>query len=176
MTTTATTTTTTVRRRQDPWDANYALSLKMQCIIKLVALALLLSSQLPCNGNPLGAGAVLHALLDANPRSCNAANAVCALTLSSRLLGRQQRRWGGCNNDDKAEAEGEGKGEEEREGGQWCQRYATSLMRMILIFNEHFASPPGMSSAQQLCNAAWLIVGHVRLLPLELMQRWLLRG
>jgi hypothetical protein len=119
MTTTATTTTTTVRRRQDPWDANYVLSLEMQHIIKLVASALLSSSQLPCDGNPSGADAVLRALLDANPWSCNATNVVCALPLSSRLLGRQQRCWGGYNNNDEAEveAEGEGKGEEEREGG-----------------------------------------------------------
>jgi hypothetical protein len=68
MTTTVTTTTTTMRRRQDPWDANYVSSLEMQRIIKLVALALLSSSRLPRDGNPSGANAVLHALLDANPR------------------------------------------------------------------------------------------------------------
>jgi hypothetical protein len=80
----------TMRRRQDPWDANYASSLKTQRIIKLVASALLSSSRLPRNGNPLGANAMLRALLDANPHSCNATNAMCALMLSSRLLGRQQ--------------------------------------------------------------------------------------
>jgi hypothetical protein len=144
---TATTTTTTVRWRRDPWDPDYASSLETQRIIKLVALALLLSSWLPHNGNPLGADAVLRALLDANPRSCNAANTVCALMSSLRLLGRQRQCWGGCNDNDKAEAKGEGKGEEEREGGQWRQCYTTSLMRTILIFNKHFASRLGMSSA-----------------------------
>ncbi len=87
-TTTGTTTTTTVRRRQDPWDADYALSLEMQRIIKLVALASSSSSRSPRDGDPSGADAVLRALLDANPRSCNAANILCALTLSLRLLGR----------------------------------------------------------------------------------------
>ncbi len=86
-TTIATTTMTTIRRRQDPWDANYASSLETQRIIKLVALALLSSSQSPRDGNPLGANAVLSALLDTNPRSCNAANILCALTSSLRLLG-----------------------------------------------------------------------------------------
>jgi hypothetical protein len=152
--TTATRTMTTVRWRQDLWDTNYASSLETQCIIKLVTLASLLSSRLPHNGNPSGADTVLHALLDANPRSCNAANVVCALTSSSRLLGRQQQCQGGCNDDDEAKAEGEGKGEEEREGGQRRRRYTMSLTRTILIFNEHFASRPGVSSARQLCNAA----------------------
>jgi hypothetical protein len=87
-TTTATTTTTTMRRRQDPWDANYALSLETQCIIKLVNSALLSSYRSPRNGDQSGADAVLHGLLDANPRSCNAANVVCALMLSLRLLSR----------------------------------------------------------------------------------------
>jgi hypothetical protein len=88
MTTTATMTTTTMRQRQDPWDANYVLSLEVQRIIKLVALASLLPSRLPRNSNPSRADAVLRALLDANPRSCNATNVVCALTSSSKLLSR----------------------------------------------------------------------------------------
>ena len=93
------------------------MSLETQRIIKLVALALLSSSWLLRDGDPSGADAGLRVLLDANPRSCNAANVVCALMLSLRVLGHQQRRRGGCNDDNKAEAEGEGKGEEEREGG-----------------------------------------------------------
>ncbi len=112
---------------------------------------------------------MLCTLLDANPWSCNAANVVCTLTSSLRLLGHQQRRGGGCDNNDKAKAKGEGKGEEEREGGRWRQRYVTSLTCTILIFNEHFASHLGMLSAQQLCNAAWLIARHIGSLPLELM-------
>jgi hypothetical protein len=176
-TTTATTTTTTgMRQRRDPWDANYASSLETQRIIKFVASASSSSSWSPRDGNPLGANAMLCALLDANPRLCNAANVVCALTSSSRLLGRQRQCRGGCDDNDEAEAEGEGKGEEEREGGRRRQRYATSLMRTILIFNKHFTSRPGVSSAQQLCNAAWSIARHVRLLPLELMQRRSSRG
>jgi hypothetical protein len=91
---------------------------------------------------------VLRALLDANPWSCNAAKVVCVVTSSLRLLGRQQQCWGGCNDNDEAEAKREGKGEEEREVGQWRQRYAMSLTRMILIFNKHFALRLGMSSAQ----------------------------
>ncbi len=80
-------TMTTVRQRQDLWDANYASSLETQHIIKLVALALSLSSRLPRNGDLSGADAMLRALLDTNRRSCNAANVVCMLTSSSRLLG-----------------------------------------------------------------------------------------
>ncbi len=95
------------------------LFLKMQRIIKLVASASLSSSRLPRDGDPSGADAMLRTLLDANPRLCNATNIVCALTLSSRLLGRQQQRRGGRNNNYEAKAKGEGQGEEEREGGQW---------------------------------------------------------
>ncbi len=113
---------------------------------------------------------MLRTLLDTNPRLCNAANVVWALTLSSRLLGHQQQHQGGCNDNDEAKAEWEGKGEEEREGGQWHQRYATLLTCTILIFNEHFALHLGVLSAQQLCNAAWLITRHVVLLPLESMR------
>jgi hypothetical protein len=83
---TVTMTMTTVRQRQDPWDPDYVLSLETQLIIKLVALALLSSSWSPRDGDPSGADAVLRALLDANPQSCNAANVVCTLTSSSRLL------------------------------------------------------------------------------------------
>jgi hypothetical protein len=77
-----------MRQRQDPWDADYVLFLEMQRIIKLVALASLLPSRLPRNSNPSGANAVLRALLDANPRLCNATNVVYALTSSSTLLSR----------------------------------------------------------------------------------------
>ena len=96
------------------------------------------SSCLPYDGNPLGADAVLRALLDANPRSCNAANVLCVLTLSSRLLSCQLRRQRGWDNNDKAKAEGEGKVEEEREEGQGCQCYGTLLTCTILIFNKQF--------------------------------------
>jgi hypothetical protein len=82
-------TTMAVRWRQDPWDADYASAPEMQRIIKLVALVSSLSSWSPHDGDPLGADAVLCALLDANPWSCSAANVVCALTSSSRLLGHR---------------------------------------------------------------------------------------
>jgi hypothetical protein len=108
---------------------------------------------------------VLCALLDANPQSCNSANVVCTLMSSSRLLGRQQQRQGGCDDNNKAKAEGERKGEEEREGGQLRRHYAMLLTCTILIFNEHFTSRPGVLSAQQLCNAAWSITRHVGCRP-----------
>jgi hypothetical protein len=81
----------TVRRRRtrDPWDANYPTSLETQRRIKLAALSA--SSSLDddedeydvacCNANDL-----LLALLNANPRECNAVIVVCALTLSSKML------------------------------------------------------------------------------------------
>ena len=81
----------TVRRRRtcNPWDANYPTSLKTQRRIKLTASSALLSLDddedeydVACRN----ANDKLLALLDANPRECNAVIVVCALTLSSKML------------------------------------------------------------------------------------------
>ena len=75
--------------QRDPWDADYRTSLETQRKIKLAATA---SSSSYHNGNGddtdddvscRNANDILMALLDADPRKCNAANVVCALTLSS---------------------------------------------------------------------------------------------
>ena len=81
----------TVRRRRtcDPWDANYPTSLETQRCIKLAALSALSSlddDEDKYNVACRNANGVLWALLDADPRECNAVIVVCALTLSSKML------------------------------------------------------------------------------------------
>jgi hypothetical protein len=83
----------TVRRRRtcNPWDANYPTSLKTQRRIKLAASSasaslLLDNDEDEYNIACRNANNVLLALLDADPRECNAVIVVCALTLSSKML------------------------------------------------------------------------------------------
>jgi hypothetical protein len=83
----------TVRQRRtcDPWDADYPTLLETQRCIKLAASSA--SSLLDDDEDKYdvacrNANDVLLALLDANPRECNAVIVVCALTLSSKMLVR----------------------------------------------------------------------------------------
>ena len=125
---------------RDPWDADYASSLETQRRIKLSAET---RSSPPSSSPSARANSVLRAFLDADPRECNAANVVCALTLSSKLLGRRggrgSDRGGGRWDYDDDEEEGE---------------YEVSMWRMVSILVAHFASRPGGLSPWQLCNAA----------------------
>jgi hypothetical protein len=87
----------TIQRRRtcDPWDADYPTSLETQRRIKLAALSALLSLDndkdeydVACRNE----NNVLSALLDADPWECNAIIVVCALTLSSKMLVRREKR------------------------------------------------------------------------------------
>jgi hypothetical protein len=146
------------RRTCDPWDANYPTSLETQRRIKLAASSALLSLDddedehdvACCNAND-----VLLTLLDADPRECNAVIVVCALTLSSKMLVRREKRhhhphhprhWEGV-------------------GGMQCggggRTYVTSLIRTLRILDKQYASRSGALSFRQLCNAAWSIAQHL---------------
>ena len=83
------------QRMCNPWDADYPMLLKTQRCINLAASS---ASSLSnddedkydvacCNTND-----VLLVLLNADPRECNAVIVVCALTLSSKMLVRQEKR------------------------------------------------------------------------------------
>merc|ERR1719443_2252396 len=68
-----------------PWNAPYKVSIKTQKRIQAA------SSNLPSNDPILAATAVLDTLLSSSPTKCNAANVVCALTLSSKTLNQTCR-------------------------------------------------------------------------------------
>jgi len=75
------------QRKREPWRANFFVSKKTQQKIQQAAVD---------RGNARRsagqrATAVLNALLSTQPEKCNAANLVCALTLSAKVLGPQGR-------------------------------------------------------------------------------------
>ena len=156
----------------EPWHAEYATSLETQERIKQSATQQQGSSS---------ATAVLRTLLTTPPTLCNAANVVCALTLSSKLLlrsdrgyhrqGRHYRRY------QNHQRHGHDNINEENE-------YKISLSRTISIIATLASSSSSSSSSienhensnnnsnsnnkkngltpRQLCNSAWAIAKHYR--------------
>jgi hypothetical protein len=150
----------TIRRRQmcDPWDADYPTLLETQRRIKLAALSALSSLDndkdeydVACRN----ANDVLLALLDADPRECNAVIVVCALTLSSKMLVRQEKRHPHPHHP----RHREGVGTMRRGGGG--RTYVTSLIQTLRVLDEQYVSRSGALSFQQLCNTAWSIARHL---------------
>mmetsp|Transcript_30814 Transcript_30814/g.65107 ORF Transcript_30814/g.65107 Transcript_30814/m.65107 type:complete len:351 (+) Transcript_30814:110-1162(+) len=81
----------------DPWNADYTTSLKTQR--KIQSAAADARSRGSTTSDPVDAAhAVLKTLLNAPPTECNAANIVCALTLSSKTLNHRGSGRGGNNN------------------------------------------------------------------------------
>jgi hypothetical protein len=149
----------TIRRQRtcNPWDANYPTLLKMQRRIKLAAssASLLLDDKedeyhVACRN----ANDVLLALLDADPRECNAVIVVCALTMSSKMLVRREKRHPHPHHP----RHREGVGAMRRGGGG--RTYMTSLIRTLRVLDKRYASRSGALSFRQLCNAAWSIARH----------------
>jgi hypothetical protein len=150
----------TVRRRRtcDPWDADYPTLLETQRRIKLAASSA--SSSLDDDEDEYdvacrNANDVLLALLDADPRECKAVIVVCALTLSSKMLVRQEKRHPHPHHP----RHREGVGAMRRGGGG--RPYVTSLIRTLRVLDERYASRSGALSFRQLCNAAWSIAQHL---------------
>jgi hypothetical protein len=148
----------TVRRRQtcDPWDANYPTLLKTQRRIKLAASSASASLSLDDDGDKYdvpcrNANNVLLALLDADPRECNAVIVVCALTLSSKMLVRREKQHPHPHHPRHREGVG---GMQRGSGGR---TYVTSLIRTLRVLDERYTSRYGALSFRQLCNAAWSI-------------------
>ncbi|KAL9183967.1 hypothetical protein ACHAXT_002053 [Thalassiosira profunda] len=120
-----------------PWDADYHTSVQTQRRIQAAARS---------NGHHdsvTTAQAVLDTLLDAPPEECNAANVVCALTLSSKVLGR---RGGGNGSSSGAK-----------------DSLQAKLLRTIAILRQLVDA--NKLSPRQLCNAAWGLAKHVERNP-----------
>lgn len=127
----------------DPWDADYTTSLRTQRKIQAAAT----KSKGSTNNPVQSAHAVLKTLLNAPPTECNAANIVCALTLSSKTL--TQRRRGSWNNQSQSPSA-------EQDESLSFQR---SLMKTLDILQMLVARRK--LAPRQLCNAAWAIAKHV---------------
>ena len=73
-----------VVQKAEPWNANYNTSLRTQRRIQSAS-----KSNYRLGGEEK-AQAILQTLLSSSPNECNAANIVCALTLSSKVLPRRR--------------------------------------------------------------------------------------
>jgi hypothetical protein len=151
----------TVRRQRtcDPWDANYPTSLETQRRIKLAASSASLSlddDKDEYNVACRNANDVLLALLDTNPRECNAIIVVCALTLSSKMLVRREKRHPHPHHPRHREGVGV-----MRHGGGG-RTYVTSLIQTLRVLDERYASRSGALSFRQLWNATWSIARHLK--------------
>jgi hypothetical protein len=121
--------------RGEPWKAGYYTSLKSQKRIQLAASS-------ARNFAPIErASRVLETFLSIPPERCNAANLVCALTLSAKVMGRE-------TND----------------------RFRGLLYETMEILSHSLLRDKSLS-VRQLCNVAWAIAKHSdrddQLLPLS---------
>ncbi len=135
----------TVRWQQtcNPWDADYPTSLETQRRIKLAALSALLSldnDEDKYDVASRNANNVLLALLVADPLECNAVIVVCALTLSSKMLVRQEKRHPHPHHPRHQEGVGA-----MRRGGRG-RTYMTSLIQTLRVLDKRYASRSGALS------------------------------
>lgn len=117
-----------------PWNAPYKVSIKTQKRIQAA------SSNLPSNDPILAATAVLDTLLSSSPTKCNAANVVCALTLSSKTLNQTWRGRSCATMQERA-------------------KFQSKFYDVCRILN-HLVDDDKLIT-RQLCNAAWGIGKHV---------------
>ena len=117
-----------------PWNAPYNVSIKTQKRIQAS------SSNLPSNDPILAATAVLDTLLSSSPTKCNAANVVCALTLSSKTLNQTWRGRSCATMQERA-------------------KFQSKLYDVCRILNQLVDEDKLIT--RQLCNAAWGIGKHV---------------
>ena len=121
---------------REPWSADYSTSVRSQKKIQSVA-----SKLRKKNASPVQiAETVLNTFLSIPPSECNAANVVCALTISAKTLSRGRYFF---KNRFKATPDD-------------LQRV---LMQTIDILKD--LVDDRRLSARQLCNAAWAIAKHV---------------
>ena len=124
------------RPNKRAWKAGYYTSLKSQKRIKYAASST--RRQLPARER---AGHVLKTFLSIPPERCNAANLVCALTLSAQVL-----------------ASGDGSNRQQRQQ-QSPNEFRSLLYQTLDILKSQLMMNHSLS-ARQLCNAAWAIAKH----------------
>ena len=117
-----------------PWNAPYKVSIKTQKLIQAS------TSNLPSNDPILAATAVLDTLLSSSPTKCNAANVVCALTLSSKTLNQTWRGRSCATKQERAKFQ--------------AKLYDVCRILTQLVDEDKLIT-------RQLCNAAWGIGKHV---------------
>jgi len=135
----------------DPWNADYTTSLKTQR--KIQSAAADARSRGSTTSDPVDAAhAVLKTLLNAPPTECNAANIVCALTLSSKTLNHRGSGRGGNNNRHDAH-QSPPLAEDESSAFQKSLMKTLDILQLLVTH--------GKLTPRQLCNAAWAIAKHV---------------
>ncbi|KAL7539886.1 hypothetical protein ACHAXR_009695 [Thalassiosira sp. AJA248-18] len=130
-----------------PWNADYSTSLRTQRKIQSAAAASRLKGSSNSNNtdDPVRvAHSVLKTLLNAPPTECNAANLVCALTLSSKTLNNQR---------------GGGQYDVLDQASPSHASFQKSLMKTLTILQTLVSK--NQLTPRQLCNAAWSIAKHV---------------
>lgn len=128
----------------EPWNANYNTSLRTQRRIQSAAYK---------GSNSQGeerAQAILQTLLSSSPTECNAANIVCALTLSSKALPRRRN----INSPFPSPSSSTTKVEEAL---QTSLQQTLSILQTLIKQNK--------LTPRQLCNASWSIAKYVEYEP-----------
>ena len=139
-----------------PWNADYTTSLRTQKRIQASARGLPNGSS-----NVHIANNVLQTLLSTSPLECNAANIVCALTLSSKVLTTNTRR-GGSSNNRSTSASSVSDEQQSTATVAFQQSLKETLSILQTLISENKLSP------RQLCNAAWGLAKHVEYSPYSL--------
>lgn len=123
------------KQQRKPWGANFFVSRKTQQKIQQAAV------DRGKTRRPSGqrATAVLHTFLSTQPEKCNAANLVCALTLSAKVLGSH---------------------------GRANENFRSVLFQALEILDELVER--NSLNSRQLCNAIWAVAKHCDRDPLLL--------
>ncbi|KAL3791148.1 hypothetical protein HJC23_000568 [Cyclotella cryptica] len=116
-----------------PWDADFCTSLRTQAKIQSAA-----STTKGYLDTVQHANVILQTLLNSPPTECNAANMVCALTLSAKTLGEKRIR-----------------GAKVKVSDEFEQSLSEALGILQMLVDDQKLSP------RQLCNAAWAVAKHV---------------
>jgi len=131
----------------EPWNANYNISLRTQRRIQSAAYK---------TNHVRGeekAQAILQTLLSSSPNECNAANIVCALTLSSKALPRRHS----INSPPSSSFPSLSTTTKVEEALQTSLHQTLSILQTLITQNK--------LTPRQLCNASWSLAKYVEYEP-----------
>lgn len=174
----------TIENQSIPWNADYATSIQTQNRIQQAAVQAEANIWNNSHNDDSGGGSgivhgsnsisrsnnaavqkaigtILQTLHDTPPELCNAANIVCALTLSSKLLERSKMNRRKLNTSSSSSSSNNINNYNSNANHLETNEHYVTLLTQTLTTLSSLVAIPNQLSPRQLCNAAWALAKFV---------------